>query len=125
MGFQTLIGILQTEICAEGLAARRRVSNPYRYSTNRTRLFGIKFSGKVSNPYRYSTNENFKEGIDFGIEVSNPYRYSTNSLNTSACSANALKFQTLIGILQTKHIHAIAPSRHHVSNPYRYSTNKL
>ena len=54
--FQTLIGILQTLTHSQMAQYSETVSNPYRYSTNRTTKRHLKFGTTVSNPYRYSTN---------------------------------------------------------------------
>ena len=98
--FQTLIGILQTEKVRGVLLQFLKVSNPYRYSTNRASSGSAEIIARVSNPYRYSTNEK-----------------GTNVQEILA------QFQTLIGILQTLHrITEYLPSGI-VSNPYRYSTN--
>ena len=55
---------------------------------------------KVSIPYRYATNTYHKKKKSKARKVSIPYRYATNSPGAHDICI-LLKFQSLIGTLQT------------------------
>ena len=79
--FQTLIGILQTPTKCKGFFQNRRVSNPYRYSTNKIADLGTK-----ADTWKFQTLIGILQTNTCPVPhvsldtVSNPYRYSTNSI---------------------------------------------
>ncbi len=122
-GFQSLIGILQTQDKKIKKNSAKQVSIPHRYSTNTSYPSLCININSVSIPHRYSTNYDQYEKEAWDIACFNPSQVFYKLLQSPSPSCFLSSFQSLIGILQTISSILLGSALSAVSIPHRYSTN--